>query len=498
MEATTPLLGVRPSSAAEDVRRNVLLYMFCGSYVFGTLLAVREDYTAKVLHANDPVAVATYAVAAYYLAHALTAPFLGKLSDGVGRKPIMLLGIAMTTIVHALVALVPRVELFVVLFGLLGLCDSSYTMGYLMLVDTSHRPLSPGIAGWMARHAGVSDAEGGGDDDGSLVERRVGVLFSFCWGFGLLGSCCGVGVAVAITHFFSIRMTVGLAAGLSLFVFVRIATALPETVEPSEKDNLLLLAERAITEQAAGARLLLATPRRRVLLLVNFFQHVVAAGSITILEYWVVFKFGFGIALQALTIVIAILAVAGGVLVLQLGLIPLCALFSDQEPVERAAVLLVAVCLPAWTLLGLATMPWMALCGAVAIGSIAVFPELRALLTADLPKAQQGFVQGALASVNSLSNILGAVAMLAIFEHSADDDTSHDSHRARHSFFANAIWHAIIACEIVVIILLHNAPPRGDDDSASSSSSSSSPLPAKPVTASPLLDDDDTTKFQKH
>lgn len=458
---------------AESVRRTALVYTVSSSYIFGSFLALREAYTTNVIRASDPVAIGTYAIVCYYLGHAIASPFLGKLSDGTGRKPILLFSVASTCAVYLALALFPNCLGFLVLFGALGLCDSGYTMIYLMLVDSSNEPLSPGIMGWAARAAGVD--EGGDDrsseDDASLpVERRVGVLFSFCWGFGLLGSVLGVACSLFFVGLVGVRGTVAFDAGLAALLFVRVLFWLPETV-PSNVDDgeskyFFDLVAESLEEQAAGFRVLFVeSSRRRWLLFVSFLQHASAAGSFSLLVYWTVFKFGFGLALQVVGILIAIAAVAFGVLSLQLGLVPFFVgeqqTGSSKRPAELACVTLVLASIPFWTVLGLAYLPWMALVGSFAVASASIFPELRALITSDLPTSLQGFVQGSLATVNSLADIAGACVGIFLYEKAVDDDIPHDSHRSRMSVQANAVWHLTLLIQIVVASLIYVIPQEG-------------------------------------
>lgn len=472
---SSPLLG--RSELAEAVRRTALVYMLCSSYLFGSFLALREEYTSKILDASDPVGTATMGLVCYYGAHAFSSPIFGKLSDGTGRKPILLLGITVACLFYAGLALSSSTWVFVAAFGVLGLLDSGYTMVYLMLVDTSNEPLSPGVLGWAAHWAGVAkaDAELNGDQP---VERRIGLLFSVCWGIGLLGTVFGVVCAFVLTSLLGVRATLAVGSGLAALVAVRVAYALPETVGGPSDASLVDLVRAALAEQWAGAAALLDTSRRATLLAISFLQHASAASSFSLLAYWVVFKFGFGIGLQAVGTLVAIFSVATGLVFVQVVFVPS---FQGREgddsrrPAELGCVVLVLLALPFWALLGLAFEPWMALLGCVATASAAIFPELRALVTADLPTKLQGFVQGALATVNSLADIFGAGLGVFLYEAAVDDDIPHDSHRSRTSYRANAIWHFLFFVQIVVALLTYYLP----QPSASSSLATAKAEPVK-------------------
>lgn len=441
---------------AELVRRSLLLYNFVQALIIGSFASVRETYTEQVLRTSDAVATGTYAVVAYFLFHALSNPIAGKLSDAVGRRPIMLIGVATLAIVFGILAVIANVYLFVGLFAVLGVFDCGTSMLYIMLVDTSNRPLSPGVIGWAARAAGVTETT-----DDELVEQRVGLLFSFAWGVGLFGSISGVGSAVLLSSALGVRLTIGMGSVLALLLFLRLSATLPETVGDNpvvaSSGPLMSLLSEAINEQRTGAELLFRTPRRRSLVFASFLQHGSASATFSLVAYWVVFKFGFGIGMQAACTAVAVVAVACGVALLQLRLLPMA---KEHSTSEVASALFILAVLPFWAVLALAVHPWMALVGLAGVAVNAVFPQIRALLSADVAKMHQGFVQGALSSINSIANIMGVISATFCFEYTTDDDVSHDSHHANISIKANSIWVAIILLELAVAaILLHTPQP---------------------------------------
>jgi len=458
-EERRPLLeSSSKQRVAESARCNVLMYMFVfqfGSGMFGSLRAV---YTDQVLHASDPVATATFALVGYFLCHAVSMPVLGKFSDAVGRKPLCLLGVSTMSAVFAVTASTVTPLVFVVAFCVLGVLDGSYTMTQLNLVDTSSAPLTGPLFRAFARYTKFDDA-----DTASISERRVGALFSFAWVTGLVGMGIGVGFATIGSTYAGVRVSIYVVAGSLLLLDFRLAVSLPETVafndDVKKEDDgrgCCSLLGAAVSEQAAGFRLLFDTPRRRTLILASFFEHAAASGSFSLIMYWLVFKFGFGVGMQAAVSAIALFTVACAVVFLQGYAIEV----ADSS--EHACAMLIAASLPFWALLGIATSPLIALLGVPAVISVAVFPEFRALLTADLDRDQQGFVQGALTSINAVADIAGSVALLLTFESTVDDDVPHDSHRSNHSYRANLIWHAVFAVQLLVIAILHTVPPPQD------------------------------------
>ena len=461
-DENAPLLSGRgdASEIAGTARCNVLIFMFVtqfGTSLFGALRAV---YTDQVLHASDPVATATYALVGFFLFHAMAMPVLGKLSDSLGRKPLALLGVTTQAAVFATTASTVTPEVFIVAFCVLGVLDGSYTMMQLVLVDTSAEKLKGPVFRALILWTKFQDDD---DDDDSdfITERRIGALFSIAWITGLVGSVIGVGFATFGSIYVGIRVSLLLVAGFLIFLDAQLALALPETrdFQDDEKksESCMGMIGDAIAEQAAGFRMLFATPRRRTLLLASFFEHAAASGALSLIMYWMVFKFGFGVAMQAVVSLIALVVIAGGLIFLQGYLIEVA------PSSEIACACVIAASLPFWALLGVATNSVMALVGVPAVATIAVFPELRALLTADLDRHQQGFVQGALTSLNAVADISGSLALLVTFEYTADDDVPHDSHRSNSSYKANLIWFCVFAIHLVVVAILANVPPHEQD-----------------------------------
>uniref|UniRef100_A0A7S3NKT8 Major facilitator superfamily (MFS) profile domain-containing protein n=1 Tax=Aureoumbra lagunensis TaxID=44058 RepID=A0A7S3NKT8_9STRA len=477
-DESDPLLPIlSPRAIADSARTNVLLFMLIFQFGLGGFAALRESYTEKILNVSDPVATATWALVAFYAAHAITMPLLGKLSDYVGRKILMLMGLAIQVIAFVSLALNSRSLIFIVSFGVLGALDSSYTMMQLALVDTSNEPLGSGpIYGFLAKYTMYVEPENkrAHDQDKPSIdnkllhdknthvveERRVGALFSLAWMIGLLGSIFGVIGASAAATKLGIRITIIILAGCYVLLFLRILYAMPETApdnsEAVHASGIIGIVTAVLAEQALGIQLLFDTTRRRMLLLASFLEHAAASGAISLISYWLVFKFGFGIYMQSAVFLATLILVALSVLGLQGFAIEL------SQSSEQACAIIIIFSLPLFGLLAFSVKYWMALIGIPATAAIAILPELRALLTADLPKADQGFVQGALTSLNAVADIVGSLACLVVFEETVDDDIPHDSHRSRGSLQANSIWHAILFIQLIVAFILFYLPTAED------------------------------------
>lgn len=451
----TPLLAAKPALTASEVRalrEGVLAFSLGLSFGSAIFFSMRTDYTLRVLHAGDPATIGVLAIVSYYVCHAISNPILGKVSDRVGRKPFLLAGSGAMIAVFGALTLVSDPFVFVALFAVLGAVDSSNAMYHLLVVDTIAEPLrsaadDSGVFAFFARRAGVDDPAGGQDDP----QRRLGVIFSAVYVCSMVAATVGFAAAVALESSVGIVATVGAAPLAMLPFFLYMLAYLPETAQTGEGPALGLADAVVLVchEQATGLQLLLATTRRRWLLLATFAEHAAVAGAVSIVIYWAVFKFGFGIANQTVVLVIGLAAGAAGTAVLQGVFIPV---FGLTGP--RACVLLVAAASLLAGVLAAAFEPWMAYVGVLAVGSAGMNPEIRSQLTADVDRRAQGFLQGALQTVNSVGDALGAALVLLVYDETADDDIAHDSHRARHMVRANTIWHVVLALNAVVALAL--------------------------------------------
>ena len=461
----TPFLGV---DDVARLRHVLLAFSMILSFCLALFFSIRTEYTEHCLHSSEAATTGTLAVIAYYLCHAVSNPILGKLSDSVGRKPLLLAGIAAIVTVFGLFAVISDPLTFILLFAALGVVDSSNVMYHLMIVDTASVDLRAGggLFAFFASRAQVDGVlaappKGGAAVDEPIQQRRVAVLFSAIYVASLLAAGLGFGAAVLLEGGIGVRGTVAVAAASILPLFFFVAYALPETArlaEPSGADSCSGAVSAVLAEQAAGLALLTETPRRRLLLFATFCQHGAAAGASALMIYWAVYKFGFGMPAQTAVLLVGLWAIGLGVALLQGVFIPV---FGLDGPRACVAVIGVSACCAAF--LALAFEPWMVFVGVMSVLGAAINPEVRSQITADVALADQGFVQGAIQTVNSVGDSLGAFVLLVTFEDTTDDDVAHDTHRGRHSIRANLIWHVILGlsfCAVCALLLVKETPPR--------------------------------------
>ena len=461
-DAAAPLLAHR-LLGVEDVvrlRNDLMLFSCCLSFCVAVFGAVRTDYTIHCLHSDDPARTGVMALVGYYVMHAASNPILGKLSDSVGRKPLLLVGCCGVLGAFSLFVVISDSLTFILLFAALGSIDASNVMYHLMIVDTAFVDLRSGggYFAYFATKAGVDEPSMGAErvvSSEPLLQRRVGVLFSAIYVVSIAAAGLGFAVAVAVEGALGVRGTIAVAAAAVGPLVVYVAYSLPETAPPRQTDGadddatFCAALATVYDEQRRGFGVLTATARRRLLLVVTIGMHGAIAGAGSLVTYWAVYKFGFGIGMQTLVMTLGLVAIGGGVSFLQAVLIPMGGL---QGP--EACIALIGVASVLTVLLAAAFEPWMAFVGVVSIAAAGINPEIRSQITADVPQADQGYVQGAIQTANSIGDALGAFLLLIAFENTTDDDVGHDTHRGKHSLKANVIWHAILGLNLVVVVAL--------------------------------------------
>lgn len=346
----------------------VFLTVFLDLVGFGIVIPLLPLYAER--YGAGPVAV-TWLVAVYSLMQFLFAPWWGSLSDRVGRRPVLLVGLFGSAVSY-------------LVFGLAG------SLAVLFLGRI--------LAGIMGANVGVAQAYIA--DVTSPAERARGM--------GLIGAAFGLGfifgpaIGGALSHFGPAVPFLGaaaLAAGNGILALARLPESLP--------------AERR-TARAAGAGLrarmralarVAADPHMRPLYAAALLVTLALAGMEATFSLWADRRWELtpaGVAyLFAYIGVIAVL-VQGflvGRLVRRMG--------------ERRVALVGAVALAAG-LAGVPLAPSMGMLGlalaAFAFGQGTVTPALSALVSHAAPSGAQGRLLGVSQSLSALGRVVGPVA----------------------------------------------------------------------------------------
>lgn len=331
---------------------------------FGVVLPLLPSRTAEFTESRTLIGIA---VAAFSFMQFLLAPWWGRLSDRVGRRPVLMLGFASSATSYIL----------------FGLADS---YGMLLL----SRILAGGIGATVnvaqAALADVTPPEGR-----SRAMGLIGVAF----GLGFI-----VGPAIAgISSSAGAHVPGFIAAGLCLASFLLAWLRLPETRvarEPVPRSTL----RHWFALGAPGAAMLLSVVSFAVITVIfplyasqelnqdrravsSFF--VVMGLASAVVQAWAVGRLAPRWGERALMVI------GGGLLALGLAAIPITHAPSLQQSLQLPAFLL------ALTLL--------------AAGSGLLWPAAAALVSRRTAESEQGAVLGALHSVASAARVVGPVLM---------------------------------------------------------------------------------------
>ncbi len=383
----------------------IALIVFIDTAGIGLIIPVLPTLIGKLGHvAIDRAAeIGGWLLFAYAIMQFLFAPIMGGLSDRYGRRPILLVTLALLGVDYALMAWAPTlIWLFVgrLISGMMG-------------------------ATWPAANSCVADTC---DPD---QRGRA---------FGLLGACGAAGFVLgpAIGGFFGqfgdripflfacILCVTGAAIG-----FFRLRETLPV-----EKRRAFTLAR---ANPLGNFIQMMRTPLVLGLLTVIFFMQLASQSQLSIWAYYGTLKFGWSPMMIGLTVTLfgALLAAVQGGLVS-----PVIARFGEV----RTARFSLLFGIPSFLTLAFATQTWHMIAGIV-IGSATglTFPALQSLMTVKISEDAQGELQGAIASMISLTSILGPVLMTSIFGAFADQ---------KGLYFPGAPFLLAVAFLLVAIALL--------------------------------------------
>ena len=341
----------------------VLLTVFLDLVGFGIVIPLLTFYAE---HHGASALQVTLLMACYSLAQFLFAPVWGRLSDRVGRRPVMLVSIAATAL------------------GLAGFASAT-ELWMLFAFRTLHGMATANIATAQAAVADITPPE----------KRAMGM--------GLIGAAFGVGFTLGPwiggeLAAYGYTTPIWFAAGLSALNFALAAALLPETRRPGSAARPRPLHPGAFLRVAA---------------------HPVV-GLCVVLTFVLTLAFGamestftlFAEHLRGLSApeVGRMFGVAGLTMVLvQGGLIHRLVKRFGEAPLVPLGVALLAV--------GLAALPFAPAPGpllgtfiVIAVGQGLASPSLNSLISRSTSPDEQGFVLGTNQSLSALARVLGPVS----------------------------------------------------------------------------------------
>ncbi len=356
---------------------------------FGLLIPVAPRLVQSLLHEGAGgtegeaaryvgALTATYAVMQF-----LFAPTLGVLSDAVGRRPVLLVAIFGSGLDYFAMALSPTLGILFITRALNGLSGASMTVAMAYVADTTP------------------------------PEKRAA-------GYGMAGAAFGIGFVLGPLlggwlGTYDIRLPFYFAGGLALVSWLYGFFVLPESLPPEHRTAFRLRRINPIGAMGILARYPMLAEMAVALFLVNVAQFALHSTWVLYTGY----RYGWG----TMSVGVSLFLVGAGAAVVQAGLARqvLVALGPGVIGERRGLILGLCVAVFAFSGYGAASEGWMIfviICLA-AFGGISM-PASQALITKSVLPTEQGAVQGALAALQCVANIVGPLIGSAAFAYSTE------------------------------------------------------------------------------
>jgi MFS family permease len=336
---------------------------------FGLVIPLLPFYAVRFAASPQEV---TGLVAVYSLAQLVTAPLWGRLSDRVGRRPVLLASLTASALAYLWLGGATALWMLVAARGFAGACAGN-------------------IAAAQAYIADVTQPE----------ERARGMgLIGAAFGLGfMIGPALGGLLAGNDPVAADLETPARVAAGLSVLALLGVIFVLPESLPAHRRHG-------ASHPGRVGAVLsVLRRPVLSRLILVNFLVILAFAGMQSVFAIWAMPQLGWGPGQVGYVFAYVGLVSA----VLQGGLIGRLTRYFGEERLVLCGLVLIGA--------GLLLMPFArnlpVLVGAVtglALGIGLMQPAINSLISRRAGPEEQGEVMGVSQSAGSLSRVLGPPA----------------------------------------------------------------------------------------
>ncbi len=331
-------------------------------------------------------ATATLLMAIYSFAMFFSMPFLGRLSDYYGRRPVMML-------------------------SMLGA-----TVGYLILANASSlwmvavaRLISGAMAGNMATaQAYMTDISG--EKDRAKAMGLIGAAFGL--GF-IIGPALGSYLAGDNFDNTNLALPAYVSAALSITACLAVFFALPESLSKAHRDALRA---KPKTSRLREMLEVLQRPLARKIILCGFVYNIAAGFFEAVFPIWASYA-GTGLVSGPQGLIPFMLVGGITLSIVQGGLVgPLARRFGEQQLVLAGAVMY-GLGLLAMTMAADAEITWLVyvLMGLVSAASALVLTGTQSLISKRAGSTERGVVMGVFSSMGTLGRSLGTVLTGAAF-----------------------------------------------------------------------------------
>lgn len=360
--------------------------------------------------------------ATYALMQFLFAPLLGVLSDRFGRRPVLLISVFGSGVDYFAMSIAPTVGWLFVTRALNGLSGASMTAANAYIADVTP------------------------------PEKRAA-------GFGMAGAAFGLGFVLGpliggILGKYDIHYPFYAAGGLTLLNWLYGYFLLPESLPPVRHHSISLRRANPIGAFSGLAKYPMVLGLSASFFMINLAQFSLHAT-------WVLYtghKFGWGpmeVGLSLFTVGVCAAIVQGGLVrrvIPRLG--------------ERASMLIgITIAALSYFGYGAATQGWMiyAIVAFGCLGGLAL-PAAQSIISRSVPRDQQGTVQGALSSLQSVANVIGPLIGASSFAFFISDKAPFQLPGA--PLYASAIL-SFFGLLIAYAVLNRHAPPPLTQQAAS-------------------------------
>lgn len=351
----------------------LFLIVFIDLVGFGLVIPLLPFYAERYGATPEEV---TILVAVYSLVSMVTAPVWGRLSDRVGRRPVLMASMIAAACAYTWLGFASALWMLYAARALAGACAGNIAAAQAYIADVT-TPEN------RARGMGM-----------------IGAAFGL--GF-IIGPALGGGVAGNNLATADLRTPGLIAAGLSMLAFLGVVAVLRESLKPEARAN-------AARSRVAAIREALTRPELSRLLLVLFLVILAFAGMEATFALWAMRQFAWGPAKVGYIFTYVGLLSA----IMQGGLIGRLTSRFGEERLMQGGLALIAVglfVLPE----SRALAPLIVSMTFLALGMGAMQPSLNSLISRRAGLERQGEILGVAQSVGSLSRVIGPAVAGVLF-----------------------------------------------------------------------------------
>ena len=350
----------------------LFLIVFIDLVGFGLVIPLLPFYAVRF--AASPLEM-TLLFATYSLMSMLSAPLWGRLSDRIGRRPVLMVSMLAAALAYGWLAFASRLWMLFAARAFAGLCAGNIAAAQAYIADVT----SP-----------ENRAKGMG---------MIGAAFGL--GF-IIGPVAGGVIAGNDVATADLRTPGLIAAALSLCACLGVVFALRESLAPGQA--------RAVRGRVAALREALARPVLARLLAVFFLVILAFSGMETTFAWWAMAQFGWGPRTTGFVFFYVGLLSA----TMQGGLIGPLTRHLGEERLLLGGLALITLGLLVLPLARELT-PLIVAVSALALGMGAMQPSLNSLISRRAAVGEQGEILGVAQSVGALSRVLGPIIAGALF-----------------------------------------------------------------------------------